>query len=132
MKRLFSKTFWQERDVEMFIGQQLRWGVIISSIIAFIGGIVYLYSHGKGTPDYGEFVGAPEYVRHLPGILQGVAHLDGMAIIQLGVVILLATPITRIAFSVLAFAMEKDKLYVVITLIVLGVIMFSIFNGLGG
>ncbi len=55
-----------------------------------------------------------------------------MAIIQLGVVVLLATPITRIAFSVLAFAMEKDRLYVVITLIVLGVITFSIFSGLGG
>jgi uncharacterized membrane protein len=132
MKKLFSKTFWQERDVEMFIGQQLRWGVISASVIAFIGGIIYLYSHGKGTPAYTEFTGAPLYVRHLPGILHGVFQLDGMAIIQLGVVVLLATPITRIAFSVLAFAMEKDILYVIITLIVLSVIIFSIFNGLGG
>lgn len=132
MKSLFTKSFWQERDVELFIGQQLRWGVITSSIIAFIGGIIYLYSHGKNTPSYTEFTGAPEYVRHFPGIIKGVLQLDGMAIIQLGVVVLLATPITRIAFSVLAFAMEKDRLYVVITLIVLGVITFSIFSGLGG
>ncbi|MVT12214.1 DUF1634 domain-containing protein [Chitinophaga tropicalis] len=132
MKSLFNKSFWQERDVEMFIGQQLRWGVFTSSIIALIGGIIYLVSHGGGTPAYHEFKGAPEYVRHLPGILEGVARLDGMAIIQLAVVVLLATPITRIAFSVLAFAMEKDRLYVFITLIVLGVIIFSIFSGLGG
>lgn len=132
MKSLFSKSFWQERDVEMFIGQQLRWGVITSSIIAFIGGVIYLIKNGGNTPHYTEFVGAPEYVRHIPGILQGVASFDGMAIIQLGVVVLLATPITRIAFSILAFAMEKDWLYVVITLIVLGVITFSIFSGLGG
>jgi len=132
MKSLFSKAFWQERDVEMFIGQQLRWGVITSSIIAFIGGIIYLINHGQNKPSYTEFTGAPEHVRHLPGILKGVSQLDGMAIIQLGVVVLLATPITRIAFSVLAFAMEKDKLYVVITLIVLAVITYSIFSGLGG
>lgn len=132
MKRLFSKEFWQERDVEMFIGQQLRWGVITASVIAFIGGIIYLSSHGGGTPAYHVFNGAPEYVRHLPGIFQGVARLDGMAIIQLGVVVLLATPITRIAFSVVAFAMEKDRLYVMITLLVLSIIIFSIFSGLGG
>ena len=132
MRKLFSKTFWQERDVEMFIGQQLRWGVISASIIAFIGGVIYLFSHGQGTPAYTEFTGAPLYVRHLPGIIHGVLQLDGQAIIQLGVVVLLATPITRIAFSVLAFAMEKDVLYVVITLIVLGVITFSIFSGFGG
>jgi uncharacterized membrane protein len=132
MKSMFSKSFWQERDVEMFIGQQLRWGVITSSIIAFIGGIIYLLNHGTAIPSYTQFTGAPEYVRHLPGIFKGVLQLDGRAIIQLGVVVLLATPITRIAFSVLAFAMEKDKLYVVITLIVLGVITFSIFSGLGG
>jgi uncharacterized membrane protein len=132
MKKLFSKTFWQERDVEMFIGQQLRWGVISASIIAFIGGVIYLYSHGKETPEYTTFTGAPLYVRHFPGILHGVLQLDGIAIIQLGVVVLLATPITRIAFSVLAFAMEKDILYVIITLIVLGVITFSIFSGFGG
>ncbi|WP_343672204.1 DUF1634 domain-containing protein [Chitinophaga sp.] len=132
MKRLFSKEFWQERDVEMFIGKQLRWGVITSSIIAFIGGIIYLFSHGSDTPAYHVFNGAPVYVRHLPGIFHGVARGDGMAIIQLGVVVLLATPITRIAFSVLAFAMEKDKLYVMITLLVLSIIIFSIFSGLGG
>jgi uncharacterized membrane protein len=132
MRKLFSKTFWQERDVEVFIGQQLRWGVISASIIAFIGGVIYLFSHGQDTPSYTTFTGAPLYVRHLPGIIQGVLQLDGLAIIQLGVVVLLATPITRIAFSVLAFAMEKDVLYVVITMIVLGVITFSIFSGLGG
>jgi len=132
MRKLFSKTFWQERDVEVFIGQQLRWGVISASIIAFIGGVIYLFSHGHDTPAYTTFTGAPLYVRHLPGIIHGVLQLDGLAIIQLGVVVLLATPITRIAFSVLAFAMEKDVLYVVITMIVLGVIVFSIFSGLGG
>jgi uncharacterized membrane protein len=132
MRKIFSKTFWQEKDVEMFIGQQLRWGVISASIIAFIGGIIYLFSHGQGLPEYTQFTGAPLYTRHLPGIIHGVLQLDGLAIIQLGVVVLLATPITRIAFSVLAFAMERDVMYVVITLIVLGVMTFSIFSGLGG
>lgn len=116
----------------MFIGKQLRWGVITASVIALIGGIVFLISHGGGVPEYHVFNGAPMYVRHLPGILSGVANFDGLAIIQLGVVVLLATPITRIAFSVVAFAMEKDRLYVGITLLVLAIIIFSIYSGLGG
>nr|NKQ94879.1 DUF1634 domain-containing protein [Escherichia coli] len=58
--------------------------------------------------------------------------LDGASIIQLAVVLLIATPILRIAFSVLAFAIEKDKLYVIITLIVFSIIIFGMYSGLGG
>lgn len=119
-----------DADVGIFVAKLLRIGVISASVIALIGGLMYLAKHGGQTPEYHVFYGAPKDMRELPDILTGVLALKGRAIIQLGVVILLATPIIRIAFSVFAFAVERDRLYVFITLIVLAVIMVGIFGGL--
>jgi uncharacterized membrane protein len=132
MKQLFSKHFWADKDIQQLIGKQLRVGVITSSLIVFIGGIIYLSRHGHEMPSYGKFTGVREGLDNLPGIWEGVLHNRGMNIIQLGVVLLIATPIIRIVFSVFAFLIEKDYLYVVLTLIVLGVIMFSMLGGLAG
>ena len=73
-----------------------------------------------------------EGLNHLKGIWQGVLENRGMNIIQLGVVLLIATPIIRIVFSVIAFLLEKDYLYVFLTLIVLGIITYSMLGGLAG
>jgi len=67
-----------------------------------------------------------------PPLCAAYSWATGVDIIQLGVVLLIATPIARILFSVFAFTVEKDYLYIVITLIVLGVILFSMLGGLGG
>ncbi|WP_106527604.1 DUF1634 domain-containing protein [Chitinophaga niastensis] len=132
MKQFFSKHFLADKDIQLLIGKQLRLGVITSSLVVLIGGIIYLSRHGHELPSYKEFTGVREGLNNLPGIWQGVLDNKGMNIIQLGVVLLIATPIIRIAFSVVAFLIEKDYLYVVITLIVLGVIMFSMLGGLAG
>ncbi len=58
--------------------------------------------------------------------------MDGAAIIQLAVVILISTPIIRVAFSAVTFAVEKDWRYVIITLVVLAIIFFGMLSGLGG
>lgn len=131
MKNLF-KSFHTDKDIASLIGRLLRTGVVTASAIAFLGGIIYLYRHGAARPNYTEFTGAPMNLRHIPGIIQGVLSVRGSAIIQLGVVVLLATPILRVFFSAVAFALEKDYLYVVITLIVSGIIIFGMIGGLGG
>lgn len=128
----FFKMIRSDRDVASLVGRLLRTGVITASVIAFIGGVIYLAVHGAEQPRYTIFNGAPANLRHLRGILDGVLSLNGPAVIQLGVVVLLATPILRIFLSAIAFAMEKDYLYVVITLIVLAVICVGMIGGLGG
>lgn len=132
MRHLFSASYWEQKDVEKLIGRLLRTGVLLASIVALIGGIFYLHVYGKGQPQYHVFIGAAEQLRHIKGILQGVTQLDGAAIIQLGVVILISTPIIRVAFSALAFFIEKDYKYVLITFIVFSVIMFSMISKMGG
>lgn len=56
-----------------------------------------------------------------------LAALRPIGFAQLGLVVLLATPVARVATSVLAFALERDRLYTVITLIVLAVLLTSLF-----
>lgn len=63
-------------------------------------------------------------------IFMGLFTLKPMAIIQFGVLLLIITLIMRIIFSLFAFMLEKDKLYVIITLIVLAIILGSTFGGL--
>ena len=108
----------------------LRYGVLLSAIITSFGGVLYIFSAGKALPPYHVFHNVPPQYKSIGGILRGLVHFDSLAIIQFGVLLLLATPIARVLFSVFAFLREKDYLYVVITLIVLGIIGFSIAGGL--
>lgn len=136
IKQILSKEFWAERDMELFIGKFLRYGVITSCIITMFGGILYLYQHGGQMPDYSPipdgqpFPGVAHYLRELSTILPRMATFDGAAIIQFGVCVLIATPILRIVISVIAFLVEKDYLYVGITLVVLSIILANMFLGL--
>lgn len=136
MRGLFTKEFWAERDMELILGRLLRYGVILSCGITLIGGVLYLIQHGSQMPDYSPtpddqpFAGTAMYLRELSAILPRILTLDGAAIIQLGVCVLIATPILRVAVSVIAFLIEKDYLYVVITLIVLAIIIANMILGL--
>ncbi|MFR9165762.1 MAG: DUF1634 domain-containing protein [Dysgonomonas sp.] len=136
MKHFFTKEYWAERDVELYIGKLLRYGVILSCAITLFGGAVYLYQRHGVLPDYSPipsdqpFPGVAEYLRELNTIIPRLLDFDGAAIIQLGVIVLIATPIMRVAFSVFAFLVEKDYMYVVITLIVLAIILLNMIFGL--
>jgi uncharacterized membrane protein len=61
--------------------------------------------------------------------MKDVLSFRGRGIIQLGLLLLIATPIARVALSVVAFAIQRDRLYVVATLIVLAVLMYSLTGG---
>lgn len=136
MRHLFSKEFWAERDVELYIGKLLRYGVMISCAITLFGGVIYLFQHKGVMPDYSPipsgqpFPGVADYLRELTTVIPRVLSFDGAAIIQLGVVVLIATPIIRVGFSAFSFLVEKDYMYVVITLIVLAIIIANMVLGL--
>ncbi|MDR3272607.1 MAG: DUF1634 domain-containing protein [Flavobacteriaceae bacterium] len=132
MKNIFTKSFWQERDVELYIGKILRFGVVLASVITVSGGVVYISQHPQERPNFKTFVGVPEYLRDFSTLIPRAFQFDGLAIIQLGVIVLIATPILRVAFSIVAFAVEKDKMYVMITCIVLAIILGNMFFGIGG
>jgi uncharacterized membrane protein len=120
---------WSDQRTETIIGQLLRSGVILAASVVGLGGIFYLIRHGAEPADFAHFhAEPPEYCRLWP-ILQGVFRLRGRSIIQLGLVLLIATPVARVAFSAVAFHLEHDRKYVVITLIVLGILIYSLAGG---
>jgi uncharacterized membrane protein len=114
--------------LQYVLGALLRYGVVISALVVLCGAAVYLARHGLRQPDYRTFHGEPEPLRSLSGIAKEAAALKGRAIIQLGLLLLIATPIIRVAFSAYAFAREGDRKYVVITLLVLGLLLFGLFG----
>jgi uncharacterized membrane protein len=122
------RNAWGDRRVEEIIGDLLRAGVIIAASVVLLGGIVYLIRHGAEAPEYRVFLGEPANLRGISGIIADARALSGRGIIQLGILLLMATPVARVVFSVAAFALQRDRTYVVITLIVLAMLCFSLFG----
>jgi uncharacterized membrane protein len=117
---------WPERRFEMLIGQLLRIGVMLSATIVFAGGVHYLFQHQGPAASFPVFRGEPDNLRHVSGILEFAMGLHSRGFIQLGLLILIATPIARVAFSVIGFSLERDWLYVGVTLIVLALLVYSL------
>ena len=118
-----------DHAVEQLVGRLLQIGVALSAIVTLIGGAMLIAHHGSEIPVYQPFRGEPEEIRTLAGIVRGVAALDARAIIQFGLVLLIATPILRVAFTLVAFILQRDRVYVVITSIVLAVLLYGLILG---
>jgi uncharacterized membrane protein len=121
-----------DKDIELLIGNVLRWGVLLSMTVVIFGGVVYLYRHGHTVYNYSVFNGQPDFTSHVGAILNGVLNFKGRSIIQLGIILLIATPIARVLLSAVSFVVEKDYLYVGIALLVLTIITISMLGGFGG
>lgn len=128
-----TKTI-KDKDISRIIGLILRWGVYLSLSVAIIGGFIYLTTKGDHTSmQQKAFVEKDEnLITLVRDMFRGIAKGDGLSIIELGILLLIATPLTRVVFSLWAFNQEKDRLYVTITLIVLVIIFVSILTGFGG
>ncbi len=120
-----------DRRMDEIIGRLLQAGVILAAVFVLAGGVVYLARHSTPVTNYHVFQGEPAELRTAPGILHEALALRGRGLIQFGLLILIATPIARVAFSVLAFLYERDWTYVVVTLVVLGLLFYSLFGGHG-
>jgi uncharacterized membrane protein len=118
-----------DKSIERMVSVVLRVGVIISGSIVLGGGIYYLLAHGHETEPYHVFAAANQMDRTVPGIVQGVLALRSRSIIQLGLLALILTPILRVAFSLVGFALERDRKFVVITSIVFAVLLYSMVSG---
>jgi len=117
---------WTDFRLEQIIGNLLRAGVGLSAVVVLAGGIAFLVHYGGGHPDYHTFHSEPSTLRSVGAIARDAAQLSSRGIIQFGLLLLILTPIARVVFSAFAFAMEGDRLYVVITLVVLAVLVYSL------
>ena len=123
------KRPWSDEQVEKIVGSLLRSGVIAAGIVVLAGGIIYLIRYGANLPDYSIFQGVPAEFSSVEGIIKAAFALRSRGLIQLGLLLLIATPVARVAFSIFAFALQRDRIYIVVTLIVLGVLIYSLAGG---
>jgi uncharacterized membrane protein len=114
--------------LEVVVGHILRTGVVAAAAAVSIGAVWFLIRHGGEVPDYRVFRAVPANSAGLKTVWSGIAAGHSRSFIQAGLLILIATPVARVAFSLAAFAKQRDYLYAAITTIVLGVLLFSLFG----
>ena len=116
-------------SMNVIIGRVLRYGVILSALVTVLGAVGLAIS--KGSVDASSFLNYAGSVPHdgidlsLSGLLSGLTSFTPFSWIELGVIFLIATPVSRVLISVFLFAAEGDRLYVVITGTVLTLLLFS-------
>ena len=115
-----------DRQVEQSIAILLRAGVLLAAAVVLLGGILYLVHRGNMHADYHVFRGEPRDLRTPSLTIREAFSGSPEAIIELGLLLLILTPIARVMFSVVAFARERDMMYVVMTLVVLAVLLYSL------
>ena len=117
-----------DQQLGQLISNLLKYGVLIASTIVLLGGILYLIHHGAEPADYQFFHGAASEFRSPTKVFTAVSSGSRRGIIQLGLLVLIATPITRVAVSLLAFIKLRDFTYIAITLLVLAGLIYSVIG----
>ncbi len=120
---------WTDERMDRVIGGLLRAGVVVATALVLAGAGATLWRHAGDPVDFGVFRGEPLSLRDPAAIARGALALQGPGLVQLGLLVLLATPVARVAFSVFAFAAQRDWTYVAITVVVLGVLSASLMSG---
>jgi uncharacterized membrane protein len=118
-----------DKRMNLAVSKLLRFGVIFSSILVFFGGILYLRNPLRSAPKYSHFLAESTSLQRVSGVLRDAVHLDANSVIQLGLLFLIATPVARVAFCVVGFARQRDRLYIVISSSVLLILIYSLIQG---
>jgi uncharacterized membrane protein len=120
-------------QVELLISHVLRFGVVISLLVVVVGTAVSFSHHPayfSSTAEMHRLSGDKAVFPHTLGdVLRQAARGEGAAIVMVGLVLLIATPVLRVAISIFAFAFQRDRIFVVITSIVLILLLVSFFLG---
>jgi uncharacterized membrane protein len=116
-----------DQGLEMAMGRMLQIGVTVAALVVLVGGILYLKQFGGERPDYQHFHGAPAGLVSVHGILSGLMHFDTRSVIAFGILLLIATPICRVIFGVVGFALLKDRFYARVSMVVLAILLVSFF-----
>jgi uncharacterized membrane protein len=117
-----------DEKLESMIAAILRVGVLLSAMVVGVSAAFYLAVHHADHPRYRTFEMVAPNLRTIGGIVSSAAHLQTDAMIQLGLLLLIATPVARVALAVVGFYLDGDRLYVGVSLLVFAILMFSLIH----
>jgi len=119
----------RDEQVELVIGRLLQWGVLAAAIVVVTGGLLLLAQYGHLPANFRQFKGEDPALRSVGGIFRAALSGDSRAIVQLGLVLLIATPAARVALTLGAFVIQRDRLYILTTSIVLSLLLYGLIWG---
>lgn len=117
-----------ERRLALEVGGILRLGMIVASAVIVLGLVPFLVLEGGRHADFHVFRGEPAAFRTITGAVADAVHFDPRGIMQLGVLLLVATPFARVALCLAEFARARDRLYVGVSLVVLLTLSWGLFG----
>lgn len=118
-----------DREVEQLVGRLLQAGVLLAALVVLVGGLLLLAHHGREIPDFSVFHGEAAALRGVVSIVGAAFSGDRRAIVQLGLVLLIATPVARVALTLGAFLLQRDRLYAALTTVVLVLLVYGLVWG---
>ena len=118
----------EEKDFGVWISLILRIGVLTSAAVIIIGGILFVIQHPNASFSFKSFTGEPARLRQADVIIKEAFQFRSRSVIQLGILILIATPVLRVIFSFIEFLIHKDWIFVIITAIVITTLFYSLFG----
>jgi len=117
-----------DKDFGIWISLILRIGVLTSALIIIIGGILFAIQHPDATFSFKSFAGEPARLRQVNVIIKEAFNLRSRSVIQLGILVLIATPVLRVIFSFIEFLIHRDWIFVLITAVVITTLFYSLFG----
>jgi uncharacterized membrane protein len=122
-------TRWTDHEVEQVVGRLLQVGVLVAAAVVIAGAVPLLLHHGGDVVSYRTFHAGASALQGVGGVVRGALALDSRAVVQLGLVLLIATPVARVALTLVAFVLQRDRLYVAITALVLALLLYGLVWG---
>lgn len=122
------KPRWSDYEVEQLVGRLLQLGVLIATVVVLAGSAMLLATHGGDIVNFRVFRGESSTLRSVSAAAHGALTLNPRGMVQLGLVLLIATPVARVALTLGAFLVQRDRLYAVLTTIVLVLLLFGLFS----
>lgn len=119
--------------LERLIGTTLLVGVLASTLLVLVGGVVYVSERPHAAANYRVFHGDQSDLRHLQGVWAKTKSFSGPGIIQFGLMMLVSLQVVRVILTGVLFTANRDWVFVTITTIVLALLAYGLlYEGVGG
>lgn len=115
-----------DQRLDLFIGRLLQIGVLVAAAVVVVGGWMLLAQSGSGAAAFSSFRGEPQQLRSLVGIARAAFAGDSRGIVQLGLVLLICTPLARVALTLIAFVVQRDRIFIAVTSLVLAILLYGL------
>lgn len=115
-----------EVRLELVIGRLLQAGVLLAAAVVLVGGVMLLVQFGSAAAAFSAFRGEPEQLRSLIGIARAAFAGDSRGIVQFGLVLLIVTPLARVALTLIAFVVQRDRIFIAVTSLVLAILLYGL------